>query len=52
MIKEIFAVMQFRMVTYVKTMSEYKDEAEAQSVCDTLNLPYDIYNRWERKKET
>ena len=52
MIKEIFAVMQFRMLVYVKTMSEYKDEAEAQSVCDTLNLPYDIYNRWERKKET
>ena len=52
MIKEIFAVMQFRMVTYVKTMSEHKDEAEAQSECDTLNLPYDTYNKWEREKET
>ena len=52
MIKEIFAVMQFRMVTYVKTISEHKDESEAQSVCDTLNLPYDTYNKWEREKET
>ena len=44
--------MQFRMLAYVQTISEHKDESEAQSVCDTLNLPYDTYNKWEKEKET